>query len=191
MEEEFPLIIPDERADEMFTVGDLTRYVIDVLLAVRTFMSEPDIVAATVTTNMARKAQHIERILNRILKSDLFQKYYEMLNLEPDKVGRIIHQVVRNDRIYNVTSIPEPPTERADCVHVLLLGKAKIYYFKLQQDFMRFEWAALNDLRLTYEMFLNENTDVSKIIVKSISRDISGSKWKSARVAARRGHTAV
>lgn len=191
MEEEFPLIIPDERADEMFTVGDLTQYVIDVLLAVRTFMPEPDIVTATITTNMARKAQHTERILNQILKSDLFQKYYEMLNLEPDKLGRIIHQVVRDDRIYNVTSIPEPPTERADCVHVLLLGKAKIYYFKLQQGFMRFEWAALNDLRLTYEMFLNENTDVSKIIVKSSSRDMSGSKRKIARSSQKGTHGCV
>ncbi len=171
LEESFKLWIPDKKADELLTVGAAINHVIDVLLATDTYMPYPDAVAAAVADSKARKAQHTERILKHIAQSDLFLSYYPPLGLEPDKVEKLFQRIVQNDLISYVTPIPVGSGDQLIRLHVLLLGESKIYYFRFQPGTVKFEWAALNDLRFTYEMFLDEDNEISKVIVKSSSRD--------------------
>jgi acyl carrier protein len=169
-EESFNLWIPDKKADELVTVGAAVNHVIDVKLATGAYMQHPDTAAAAAADSRARKARHTERILKQIAWSRRFLEYYPPLELEADKVERLFQRVVRNDLITHVTPIPVGD-DKLTCLHVLLLGESKIYYFKFQCSTVRFEWAALNDLRFAYEMLLDEDKEISKVVVKSSSRD--------------------
>lgn len=175
MEEEFNFSIPNKKADRIQTVGELIDHVTDIRLAVTVKRPTPEAAAE-------RRARNSEQLLSQIVGSARFRGYYAALGLEPEKVRRLFLQIVGSTRVHHVTPIEEfdEASGRLSCAHVLLLGEKLIYHFRLEHGVMSFEWAALQDLRLTYEMFLDGGGAVSRVIVMSRSRDALSGGRKSA-----------
>jgi acyl carrier protein len=183
MEDAFDFFIPDKKADELLSVGQLIEHVTDVLLAKHTPMPYADKAVAEAADARARRSQQSERSRNHIVRSDLFLRYYELLGLAPERVEWLYRRTVRDERIYQVTPIPDSSGGRLNGVDVLLLGRNRIYHFDLRHDFLGFEWASLDDLTLTYEISLGEGGGATKVVVRSSSRDSLGGR----RAAVRRG----
>lgn len=176
IEEVFGFNVPDHKADTLLTVGQAVEHVMDVLQANNTPMPYPDKGIVEAADRRALKSRQSERIQNQILRSELFRRYYELLGLEPERVEWLYRRTVRDERVYQVTSIPDTDGAggRLNGVNVLFLGKDRIYHFDLRPDFLGFEWAALSDLMLTYEIHLGPEGEVSKVVVQTSSRDAAG-----------------
>lgn len=181
MEDAFEFFIPDKKTDELGTVGQLVEHVMDVLMANNTPMPYADKAVMEAADARARRSQQSERIRNHIVRSDLFLRYYELLGLAPERVEWLYRRTVRDDRVYQVTPIPDSSGGRLNGVDVLLLARDRIYHFDLRRDFLGFEWASLADLTLTYEISLGEGGGVNRVVVRCSSRDALGGRQTAVR----------
>lgn len=164
LEEELGLEIPDEEVDNLQSVGDLVNFVTAHLLKEGL---GPTIKAAS---EEGRKGDRTERRLKRIARSEQFREYYEALDLDEEEMERLFRAVIGNGRIYHVTPAivyRDEEKKEAWCVHLFLLGRRDLFYFKLMSEQVKFEWSALKDLRLTYEVALGGDGKISKIRVMS------------------------
>jgi acyl carrier protein len=180
LEEQLGIEIPDEEAQSLQSVDDFISFVTEYLRK-ESPATHP---AAPVIDIEARKDRHTEKILSRIIQSELFRSYYEALELDEEEVVRLFRQVMGNRFIYHVTpvvSYKDDEKQEPECVHLFLLGKKNLFYFRLLNRSVKFEWAALKDLRLTYEVTLDDNKKISMISVASSSVETPhDSKWDDA-----------
>lgn len=196
LEDELNLEIPDEDAVMLQSVGDVVTYVSDYLRKkegsapptespVTDIMeSKPEGTALPQGPSalgiVDYKARHTGRILSRIIQSELFRQYYAALELDEDEVVQLFRQVMGNRRIYYVTPVvgyKDEQKQEPECVHLFLLGKHNLFYFKLLSKSVRFEWAALKDLRLHYEVSLDDDKKISMI---SVTTSLSGASHSDA-----------
>ena len=177
IEDAFNLHIPDRKVEALQSVGQVVDHVTDVLLAKDTPLLHTDKEVTEAAERRVRRTLESERIKNQILRSELFQGYYELLGLVPERVEWLYRRTLRNERVYKVTPIPDPDKSGGiKGVNILFLGSDRIYHFDLRPDFLGFEWASLNDITLTYEISLDGQGEVSKVVVNSSARDALGTR---------------
>jgi acyl carrier protein len=166
LEEALSVEISDEEANGLQSVRDFISCVTKYVGKARP-VTPPTAPSIDVE---ARSDRHTERILNRIIHSELFRSYYEALELDEEVVVRLFRQVMGNRFIYHVTPAvvyKDEEKQEPECVHLFLLGRHNLFYFKLLHRSVKFEWSALRDLRLTYEVTLDDYNKISMISVTS------------------------
>jgi acyl carrier protein len=179
LEEEFDILIPDQEADRLQSVRDFVNYVTNYLQEKKPTTHS----AATLSYGKEREDQHTERILNRVILSKLFCQYYEVLELDEGEIVRLFRQVIGNRRIYHVTPViayKDEEKQELECIHLFLLGKHNLFYFRLSSRSVKFEWTSLKDLRLTYKVSLNDKKKISLITVESLSEARPSDKSRHA-----------
>ena len=168
LEEALTVEISDEESEGLQSVGDFISCVTKYVGKVRSVTPS----TAPLIDIEARNDRHSERILNRIIHSELFRSYYEALELDEEEVVRLFRRVMGNRFIYHVTPAvvyKDEAKQEPECVHLFLLGRHNLFYFKLLHRSVKFEWSALKDLRLSYEVILDDNNKISMISVTSSS----------------------
>jgi acyl carrier protein len=166
LEENLSVQISDEESEGLQSVGDFVN-------CVTKYVGKASAVTLPTAPSIdieARNDKYAERILNRTIQSEMFRSYYEALELDEEEVVRLFRQVMGNRFIYNVTPAvvyKDEEKQEPECVHLFLLGRHNLFYFKLLNRSVKFEWSALKDLRLTYEVSLDDNKKISMISVTS------------------------
>lgn len=169
LEEVFGIDIPSEIPKEMLTVGGAVKWVTDKLLSEEKYLLDPAPKLEEVDQKVSSSEGTADRRLKQILETPLFQDYFAKTKLEGERVKNLFQIITKNNRIYHVTTVPEFVGERLAYVYIFLLGRSRIYLFKLQHKSITFQSASLSELRLSYEILFGDDHEISEVIVSSRS----------------------
>lgn len=167
LEEAFDLEISDEEAEKLSKVIDAYNFIYISLLKKKKYLQSPisDIIKAYEA--IKNRLSSVKREVKTILKSDLFIDYMSRLNLQSESVFSLICNVVRNNWIEHVTTVPNISKDNKLLgAHIIFLTKRYIFYFYIKHNNIEFRSLKINEFSLHSHYKYDKEGSLLVVLIK-------------------------